>query len=76
LAATARSGVQSQQDDARVCAELILVRVSSAAHSREHDADVQAPPHFRPVTWHFEKLFQKLFQEFIRDASQKPRPAA
>jgi hypothetical protein len=42
LAATARSGVQSQQDDARVCAELILVRVSSAAHSREHDADVQA----------------------------------
>ena len=33
LAATARSGVQSQQDDARVCAELVLVRVSSAAHS-------------------------------------------
>jgi hypothetical protein len=49
LAATARSGVKSQQDDARVCAELVLVRRSKAAHSREHDADVQAPPHFRPV---------------------------
>jgi hypothetical protein len=49
LAYTARSGVKSQQDDAGICADLVLVRVSKAAQPRGQDADVQAPPHFRPV---------------------------
>jgi hypothetical protein len=49
FAYTARSGVESQQDDAGIVAELVLVRVSSAAHPREQDADVQAPPHFLHV---------------------------
>jgi hypothetical protein len=43
---TARSGVCSQQDDAGITADLILVRVSKAARPREQDADVQTPPHF------------------------------
>jgi hypothetical protein len=46
LAYTARSGVESQQDDAGICAELVLVLVSKAAHPREQDADVQTPPYF------------------------------
>jgi hypothetical protein len=34
LAYTARSGVESQEDDAGICADLVLVRVSFAAHPR------------------------------------------
>jgi hypothetical protein len=49
LASTAQSGVESQQDDAGICAELVLVRLGKAAHQREQDADVQAPPHFLHV---------------------------
>jgi hypothetical protein len=37
LVYTARSGVESQQDDAGICAELVLVRVSKAAHPREQE---------------------------------------
>jgi hypothetical protein len=37
LAYTARSGVESQQDNAGIAADLVLVRVSSAAHPREQD---------------------------------------
>jgi hypothetical protein len=46
---TALSGVESQQDDAGVAAELVLVQRSKAAHPREQDADVQAPPHLLHV---------------------------
>jgi hypothetical protein len=41
LAYTARSGVESQQDDAGIAAELVLVRLSKAAHPREQDADTR-----------------------------------
>jgi hypothetical protein len=44
LAYTTRSGVESQQDDAGIRADLVLVRHSKEAHPREHDADVQTPP--------------------------------
>jgi hypothetical protein len=46
LASTTRSGVESQQDDTGICAELVLVRFSKAAHPREQGADVQPPLHF------------------------------
>jgi hypothetical protein len=49
LAYTARSGVESQQDDAGITAELVLVRRSKSAHPREQDADVQASMHFLNV---------------------------
>jgi hypothetical protein len=64
LAYTALSGVESQQYDAGIAAELVLVRVSKTAPPREQDADVQAPPHHlhERITHLLEALWAVMFE--------------